>query len=209
MSEGGLKHGDKSPKIDQSEIDRLVNSVTTRDTNSVGALTASIENLLDFPEVFSFLKQFFAGRPVVDLACGDSHNIESFVKKLGAIKYTGVDKYVTFGPELKRQVDAEGFISERLQQDMLAYISSLPSESANVIMVAVDESIVPQYGVGADYIKALIDSMARVVPKGGVVIGQVSPFLKQLTKRGFLQIQLPGQDPQTHPELRLQIFLKQ
>ena len=128
-------------------------------------------------------------------------------KKLGATRYTGIDigDDVYDGPLYGTQVDPDGFVVERIKKDMLDYAKSLPTESANAVLIAIDNSILPNEQIR----KTLVRNIARFVPRGGVVMTQMSFLKRELMENGFLQLQLPEAEPiETEPDYVLQIFEK-
>ncbi|MBI2552074.1 hypothetical protein HYW17_02125 [Candidatus Uhrbacteria bacterium] len=152
------------------------------------------------PEMVAVLREKLRGKLLVDLGggytLGDGPRgimqsiMQDVALELGVKDYVNVDRHFTkrrvsafFNPtDVTRRLGIEqprGMHALYVQADMLAFLAHMQSETPNLTIAlnGIDSFVIPdraRFGRGDSYFQMLVKEIARVLPKGGVVLTQGS-----------------------------------
>lgn len=154
-----------------------------------------IKSLMErYPEFDQQLSIFIKNKTLIDLGCGfsEGRGIPEYILDLAikyeAKKYIGVDadeQTYIYPPSMEKKykdssVEIEVFCGEK--GDMLYFLSSQPSNSANIMINGMDEIIIDMtIPANIKYIKLLCEEIKRVIGKDHRVFGiESEPIFSQL-----------------------------
>lgn len=148
-------------------------------------------------KIKEYLQQKLHGQILIDLGCGErvlqdsDFSMGKVVKEFGASQYIGIDSKDaktehTLPPATPKFTRIPNLNNGHyLNGDILLTLATAPSESANLVINGMDNTIIrPEKGTppDSDYNCALMEEMVRVCRPSGVIFGQNSTVLGILSK---------------------------
>lgn len=123
---------------------------------------------------------------LTDIGAGDAVDMAHFAMEYGVSEYVAVDGYRDYS-----ECGLSAIRGIRLvNADMLGYLFEQPDESTNIVMNAVDWAVLRGPGrlIEQAYAEYLLRNIARVIPRGGIAFGTMSPVLDGLSGFGLERI---------------------
>ena len=186
------------------------------------------------PEMVGVLREKLRGKLLLDLGGGytlgkGSKGIMQSVmqdvsQELGVKEYINVDRHFTrqrpspfsFAPtDVTEELgipQPNGMHILYVQEDMLAFLAHMPSEVPNLAIAlnGIDAFVVPtqqRYSPGGSYFEMLVKEIARVLPKGGVVLTQGSEDATEFIDDAIFEA-APGYSSEKGAAFRGQLWVK-